>query len=375
MKYFIKTWIIPRLVFVPFVMAKIILIFNRFRPRHWYVKKNILLPNSLCIEAGLKGWESIEFKEIYLSACEYLGSKVVYKVQISTDIPYTKQVKQALETFHPTHYLYDPRTGSQKWFSGLVQSFKISILLNYHGVTPIALLTDLSVRTWRAQSSVITAKSGVVNCFMSPRLVFPVFPHKRLIGPSLMPFSVATFNLIRRLSELKTPDSKLGAIFIGSLYEPRTTTLKCINSTLHLKNLSLEIIGRELGSRRIPDDEYWLRIISAKIVFTTADQIKSKTKDWVWVKQIVYRYLEVLACGTLLVAPELPGLNRYFYPGIHYVPFVSSEDAAFLIEYYLINDNERNAIAKKGQAMAQSLITSRSFWNYIDVALGKSSLL
>ena len=35
--------------------------------------------SELVISAGIRGWESIEFKELYASACEYLGDEAVFK--------------------------------------------------------------------------------------------------------------------------------------------------------------------------------------------------------------------------------------------------------------------------------------------------------
>jgi len=58
------------------------------------------------------------------------------------------------------------------------------MLLLKHGVVPILFLTDLAVRSWRTQAAVVSACRGVVICFMSPRCVGPIFPHRRLLGPS-----------------------------------------------------------------------------------------------------------------------------------------------------------------------------------------------
>ena len=35
---------------------------------------------SIVIEAGHKGWESIEFKEMYATAADYLGEKNISKI-------------------------------------------------------------------------------------------------------------------------------------------------------------------------------------------------------------------------------------------------------------------------------------------------------
>ena len=49
--------------------------------------------------------------------------------------------------------------------------------------------------------------------------------------------------------------------------------------------------------------------------------------DWSWIQNLVYRYLEVLASGSLLIAPNVPGVDRYFKPGIHFVSYENNDDA------------------------------------------------
>jgi len=369
-----RNWIVPRSVFLPFWMMWIVmsllkpfrLLFSRSRTQEGN--------NTLCIEAGVKGWESIEFKELYKSGCEYLGSSRVHKVQIRKDESYLRQVRVALEEVRPIHYLYDPRTGSQKWHIGLWQSFNVAILLHLQGVIPIAFLPDLAVRTWRTQSAIITAKRGTVISLVSAKEVYPIFPHRRLVAPSLMPFSESTMAFLDALFEKRPESPPRKALFTGSLYEPRTTTLRTIAENLKSRGFTLEIRGRELGSRRVPDLDYWSMLSHELIIVTTADQSNSNKKDWQWIKHLIYRYLEVMSSGALLVAPEVSGIRRYFVPGEHFVSFTSPVHASELIEYYLVNETERAKIAQKGRSRAQSLVAARSFWVGVDIGLGKDSL-
>ena len=115
-------------------------------------------------------------------------------------------------------------------------------------------------------------------------------------------------------------------------------------------------------------------MVNADIVFTTADQISLPEIDWSWVQNLVYRYVEVLASGSLLIAPEVPGVDKYFITGKHFVSFNNVEDAIQKISYYLENKNEREIIAKQGNEIARSLIASRIFWTLIDSNLAHKSL-
>jgi hypothetical protein len=333
------------------------------------------LPTVLCIEAGLKGWESLEFKELYASACEYLGSDRVYKVQIRKDENYLRQIRMALGEARPSHYLYDPRTGSQNWYVGLWQAFNIAFLLHLQGTIPIVLLTDLHVRTWRAQSAIVTAKRGTVIAFVSVREISPIFPHRRLVAPSLMPLSETTMAFLDALFEKRPQNPPRKALFTGSLYEPRNSILRTIAENLKSRGFVLEIKGREDGGPRIPDLDYWSMLSHELIIVTTADQIDSILIDWQWIKHLLYRYIEVMASGALLVAPDVPGVRRYFVPGEHFVSFTTPAHASEVIEYYLNNEAERAAIAQKGRARAKALVAARSFWVGVDIGLGKDSLI
>jgi len=375
MRLFICDWLIPRRVFLPYWISwSVLLLVGVVR----YFAKGPAkadTPRVLCIEAGIKGWEIIEYKELYASACDYLGSEKVHQVIITPGDSYLKQLELSIEQLFPTHYLYSPRTGSQNWVVGLYQSFRIAIVLHWRGITPIAFLTDLPVRSWRAQCAVITARSGIVISLMAPRAVHSIFPHKRLIGPSLMPFSEITMHSLNEVSANRNQGGQPTAVFAGSLYEPRISLLKEISEGLQERGLELEMKGRSLETKRTPDSEYWQTLINASIVITTADQMEESCRDWTWLPHFIFRYTEVLVCGRLLVAPDIPALRRYYTPGVHFVAFSSSSEAVEAIAYYLNNEAELEKIAAQGKAKAQALVASHTFWTCVDTGLGRKSLI
>lgn len=369
-----KDVLLPRVVFLPYLVAKFVFLLIEIVHRLFISRPSSDTESGLCIEAGVKGWESIEFKELYRSACEYLGTENVHQLIIQPGEDYVRQVAHALGTNRITHYLYDPRTGSQRPWLGLWQSLRIAVLLQNHNVVPIVLLTDLAVRNWRSQSAVVSARRGVVVCFMAVRRVGAIFPHNRLIGPSLMPFSVQTKQLLDTLIDKRPENAPPKTIFTGSLYEPRTTILERVRSGLAARGFVFEMKGRVMGSARVPDAAYWSRLCHSDIVFTTADQMIQNATDWTHIPHLVYRYLEVLVSGSLLVAPDVPSVRRYFTPGEHFAAYDSPEDAIEMIAHYAENKGDRLRIAQNGKSRADALISARCFWLSIDTSLASDSL-
>ena len=369
-----RNYLVPRMVFIPFwIMRLLVIPFDLYR-QIFTRRHSENLSTMLCIEAGVRGWNLLEYKDLYASACEYLGNTHVHKIIINKDENYLTQVKRVLDNIRPTHYFYDARTGSQKWSIGLWQAFKISFLLFKRGIIPICFLTDFSVRIWRAQCAVVTAKTGIVIYHMSPRIVHPIFPHSRQVAPTLLCISEAKMKLLNELTKKHIKTKPATAVFIGSLYEPRTTILREIKEGLAAKGFNLVIKGRDLGTSRFSDFEYYSTIINAALVITTAEQAIQRGVDWAWLPHLVGRIFEVTACGTLLVAQEIPGIQRFLTPGKHFVSYTSPADAIDVICYYLVNEVERNKIAQRGRARIQALVSARTYWTNIDVALGKDSL-
>lgn len=366
-------WFVPRSIFIPYWITWIFLSPIGLLKKLIGKKTRQDAGPKLCIESGTKGWELIEYKELYSSACEFLGSKNVNKLEISSKSSYYEQVKEAILKIKPTHFLYSPRTGSQNLGAGLYQSAKLALLFHWHGIIPIAALTDFSFRRWRAQCAMVTAKNGIVVTQMSPKKIHQIFPHNRLIGPSLMPFSIKTTETLNSLKNDMPNDTEMEAVFTGSLYEPRTSLLNEIADLLKNKGYGLTIKGHQLGKKRIDDAEYWQAILDAPIILTTADQMIQKGRDWNWMPHFLFRYTEVLLCESLLVAPNIPGVERFFTPGIHFVDFTSPEHAAEQIEFYLENRGALKKISKQGKIRAQHLISARTYWMTIDTALGKNS--
>ena len=374
---FLKSIFFARLPWVNFWVACLLIKIFRLLPGfHHRQAQPLTMKCNLAIEAGAQGWNAIEFKELYRSASEYFGTDSVMRVVIDKATPYIPQVEEVISNRQITHYLYDPRTGRQDFWGAILESLHIAILLTRYRVVPVVYLTDLSYRLWRCQAAAASAVNGAVVTFMMPKQVQPIFPHRRLVGPSLMPFSIETLeNLQRSRLELVAANSMQRVVrFTGSLYEPRTTFLRHFKEALATTDHRVEVLGRELGSPRVTDEEYWRRLSSAAIVITTADQAVQAGTDWTCVPHLVYRYLEVLAAGSLLLAPPVPGVSRYFELGKHFVGFESLEDAIEKARFYLDHPQEAETIRRAGHEKAAQLIRTHSFWLQIDTALGSESI-
>ncbi len=324
----------------------------------------------LCIEAGIKGWESIEFQELAQSGREFIGDGDVALVSIDPAKGYVRQVFQALRSTPPTHYLYDPRTGSQRPFVGFLQVAAILAVFELFDVVPIGYGTDISFRPHRAQIALITARRGVCVCFMSASRVRAMFPHQRVVGPALMPLSRRTFEQIQKTAE-KYRNRSTGhyVSFVGSMYEPRSTLLTAIQRGLAERGIGLEIVGRVPGGQRIPDVEYWERLIHSTVTLTTTSQVRGRKMDYSSVNQVVYRVTEALACGAALVVEEADGMNKFFDNGTHILEFSGSEQAVQQIESLLSDPRRLESIRAQGRERIGILIERQTFWTEINSAL------
>jgi hypothetical protein len=152
-----------KIIFFPWILAYISLAFLKLillLPNIYKVGSQKDIPSKIIIEAGIKGWESIEFKELQQSAIEYLSEGQVVRLEINKDNSYIKQVLSSIKRNRPTHFLYDPRTGSQNCYFGFIQAFVLAHIFLIYKIIPISLLTDLSIRKWRLFSATVTAGDG-----------------------------------------------------------------------------------------------------------------------------------------------------------------------------------------------------------------------
>jgi len=326
------------------------------------------LHRCVAIDAGEVGWALIEYQELLSSAREYFGSEQVVKVVVTNRNRFLSQVRAQLDGRAVTHYVFDPRSLSERAGRSWVQTVAIAVWLTSRGITPIARLTDVPVRRWRLQTALVTARTGTCSLLMQPERAARWCAHKSLVGPLPMPLSQETAEALARLSG-ETRVETGSVVFVGSLYEPRTTFLRELSDSLRRYSVELTLKTRSIGEVRIPDEEYWQTLARADVLVTTADQTFGPGVDRIAEPHLIYRYLEACAVGRPLVAQVVPGSQHLFEPGSHYVPFDSVASATEAI-LTLLNDQERRAnLGHRALERAAMIASSSYFWAQLDLGL------
>ena len=331
-------------------------------------------PTYLMIEAGHIGWTSVFYTELRGSAADYVGQDKVVKSSIDRTKSYLWQSIVNLIKARPTHFLFDPRTGSQQVFTAMIQAFVLAIVLSFLRVTPIVILTDASVRQWRYQVFLITARRGVIITFLEPIEMGCLIPHHRIIGPMFMPISISTLTHIEnmRKSVNTKMDSRFNVHFLGSLYSKRIVFFETLQSELRTNGskASIDIEGK---SDDIGPYAYWEKMVQSDSVITTTFQERDPryVQDLLEIDQLVFRVSESLAAGCLLFSSIAPGMEKYFMPNMDFVAYQGVVDLANKIDIYSQDIQAANMIASHGHATYRDLILAGEFWKQIDAHLEK----
>lgn len=323
---------------------------------------------TLAIDAGEVGWSLIEYQELLRSAKEYFGHGNVVKVVVSNRDRFFSEVRQQLAGCSITHYVFDPRSLSERAAVSWLQTVRVGLWLARNDIIPIARLTDVPVRRWRLQTAIVTARAGTCSILMQPARAARWCAHKSLVGPLPMPLSMETAEHLARVS--RATEVRTGSVvFVGSLYEPRATFLRDLSASLSERSVELVLKTRAEGGRRIPDEEYWQTLASADVIVTTASQTFGKGLDRIVEPHLIYRYLEACAVGRPLVAQVVPGTECLFKPGDHFVPFEDVDSASEAILQLLDDRERRTQLGTAGLGLAKALASANYFWAQIDLGL------
>lgn len=337
-------------------------------------KKTEITPATLAIEAGELGWQNIEFEEIEKSAGEFLSADRIFRFVVDPRDPYLKQLRANLKTSPVSHVFWDPRTGSQNYVGGVLQSLAVGIIFAYRNIIPIAFGTDVSHRLWRMKMIAVTASTGVCLSLISPRRIRSLFPHGRIIGPMIMPISRTTFELLGRRLEEGSGQVREGVGFMGSLYEPRLTILNEIRQQLAHDGQDFDIKGRPLGKKKHPSRQYWDYLLRTRIVVTTTSQVASAGFDCRDANQLVYRCTEALAAGAVLVVENVMDLDKFFNDGEHVAVFDTPLQAVQIIRKILRNPRVESSLRENGRTRVGELVRTHAFWRAVDSSLGVKGL-
>lgn len=328
----------------------------------------------LVISAGVKGWESIEFKELYASAVEWLGADQV------TALEYHPQMRVLDELRECSHYFYDPRTGydyaeepSKRRRATFIRAIKIGIICAWRGITPIAYVTDLHQSDWRNFSFLVTATSGFVFCFLSINSIDRRYlQHSRITGP--MPLALS-YELSKKFPvRLNTARQSLIS-FSGSLYEPRKTFIYELRDKCQTEGYDFVINSRGPGGPRSSDDQYWKELSESMfVVSTTTPSAEGGVNCFGNLRQMVYRFSEALLTGACLISDVPDGVERYFKPGQDFVVADTADDVIEILHDFYRRPEFYHNIARRGQSKAQAMARSSFFWNSVNTALGTESI-
>ena len=331
--------------------------------------------STLLIEAGELGWREPApgLLDIEQSAREYLGGDCVFRVEVPLGTRrYLRTVIDRIKTVQPTHFFYDTRTGSQGIVRGLVQSLLLAAYLSWKNIVPLTILTNFPARKWRRQVSVLTARNGIILILLDPTVGLGRIPHARVLGPIFMPFSRERLeDLRRRFSTVRSRTGQPVVTFIGSVYEPRATTLRHVSEALAPVSVDFRVVSRNIGEKKISEHEYWSVLRSSDFIFTTSDHVVESGADADIPPHMVYRYTEALVAEGCLIAPIVSGP---LVPNVHYVPYLSPEQLADELSTLLENPEKIENIRMAGSELIASRVEGNAWWTEIDHKLGADAL-
>jgi hypothetical protein len=189
-----------------------------------------------------------------------------------------------------------------------------------------------------------------------------------------MPFSLKTFERVSALRHDSHSQRKKLVSFVGSLYEPRTTTLFQIQRELEKDGIIFNVSTRNLGEPKGPEDSYWESLSGSEIQVTTTSQLRHRGADMSEVNQLVYRATEALVCGAALVIEEVEGMSAHFQDGLHLYSFTTPEEAVAIVKKLLADRSQLADVKLAGQQKIEEIIRGQVFWKTIDATLGPLSV-
>lgn len=326
----------------------------------------------LLIAAGVRGWKLIEYQEIASSASEYLGANNVSRLSFSGIRPMLEEFHEAIQSLRPSHYYFDPRSGSQRFLKAVWEAVVIGIVLERNRIIPICVVADFPEKRWRLQAAIVSAGQGVVVSYMAADIVRGLFPHPRLIGPMPFPLSVKTLRRLKRNRSVGNPDwhhLREKVVFVGMLYEPRKTVIEGIQRELAKRRIPMEIIGRMSDGTRIPVSDYWFILSNARLVVSTSSHIAGSGSEFLRHNHFVYKFIEVTAANTALAIEPVAFSSHLLTPDVDYLAYSSVAEAVEKIASVWSRPKALAEIARNGASRAASLIENHYYWSEVFRAL------
>jgi hypothetical protein len=325
----------------------------------------------IVLETGIRAADSIYFTELYLSLCEFLDNRrKILKFIVLKRSQYLVEVLNFMRFSNIDFYVYDPRTGSQNKYIGLLQALILRFLFGYHQIIPIICLTDASIRQWRYQASLLAGNDGIIYTFLDPTQFGVLFRKINVVGPCFMPLSLETFNKLHKNFDYRFESNNI-IYFCGSIYEKRLDFFNTFDQVLKNNTNSVKL-KIDAKSTNISSDRYWKNLMEYNLIISTTFQ--QPTPEYIYdkseVDQFVFRITEVLACRRVLISTTAPGLNSFLIPGVDYVAIPKDLNSGLNDLIEILNDEGKlKSIAINGNMKMLEYIANKVFWSQIDQRL------
>lgn len=293
--------------------------------------------NKVVIEAGMRGWDLIEYQEIEEYTKDILGKDSVKRHIYTSQLRRLQNLFFDRVTFGRFYFYYSPRT--EKNYKSLTAKFDLLITLIFIkiiGCKLIFFLADSNQYSLRLLAKLSSYFGATVLSVIPPAIFKRYDPSLKSIGPYIFPISIKTRNHLSSLQPNVVPKYDLS--LMGGLYPERKKIFDSILEDLSTSNLDIHLCERAVKNSRNDPFSYWNEILSSKFVFTTTCQTASDQDTSSLAigrhNHLVYRFSEVWAAKRILITQVPDSCENICLPGVHYLVASNSSEILDIIQQY-----------------------------------------
>jgi len=260
----------------------------------------------------------------YCSFIKSIGKRAALRVMVSQIQNYQPDIiifRAAVRKFDPEMVVQTKQAAP----NALIVCWSVSIYSNIHpNILACARQADLFISTSAGRNLEQYKNTGVQKCAYMPYPCDPDLEYRHEVGAQWRSDLLFTGQIERSL--------------------PGQDPMRQELVELLIREKGLKIWGGG-GNPKIYGMDYIRAISGAKIgisINAFNDVLLSHSN----------RFINYLACGTMVLAKYVPGSERLFSDGKHLRYFSTTEECLELVDYYLKHEEERQAIAKSGMEYA-----------------------
>jgi len=320
----------------------------------------------ICIEAGKKGWDLIEYNELYNYACENFDNQRVFKLLYSSYLYRFVQLFSLRLRHRNFIYIYSLRTDPV--VTGIWPFLRLFILLSFCRLFHLNLRLVLS----DSNTHLLRSLALLVQFFRYPLIsVLPSEIYRnsnsllRPRGPYIFPISSQTISSIHNSSYFLA-DPSFCVLFSGSPHPMRRNLFELLEKELIVNHVTYSYSYRSTSVNFLRNSNlnYWNELLSSRFIVTTSHMAGTDnapvSRRIATHTHLLYRFAEAfVAKRPLIVQP--PSHINFLNPYEHFIPFISITQIVEDILYYNSNPH------------CYDQLVDRAFSNYINV-LPKYSL-